>query len=598
MGIVNVNVIMENKKQINLRKFFARLWSLLKPVHKRFYALLAILVVLESLNLAGPYLLKFIIDEITNFDPEKLSLLIGLSAALFIVYQASSVVDYFADRKIFQIITRVYEHLLSSAHQKLVFLDLGYHEKENTGNKILKVQRGVDRINELIGNFSWDVAPTVLQIFFTTILLFFVDWRFGLIFCFFIPLFMVLTLRLNKKVYPYRRGRFDEEEKASGLMAQSIININTVKSFVQERNELNSYKKIIKRFKSNLWSEFSNILRYNYGRHLVIDTGRILMLLFGIHLAWQGSITIGSLVFVITVTEKAMFSLFRISRLYDRIMESAEPVDRIYQLSQEEPAVKNPKNGIIPKKVKGKIEFRRVSYKYEDSKEKALKDVSLKVLPGCMTAFVGPSGGGKTTLARLIFRHYDPQKGQVLLDGEDLRDYDLYEFRKNISIVPQEVEVFNTSIRDNIAYGNPKASFEEIEAAAKVANAEEFIGKLKKGYDTKVGERGIKLSGGQRQRIGIARAVLADPRILVFDEATSNLDSYSEKLIQEAMDKIRKNRTVIIIAHRLSTIKKADKIVVLEEGQVVEEGSHYQLANKSGGLYKKLTGLQELKDIE
>ena len=178
-----------------------------------------------------------------------------------------------------------------------------------------------------------------------------------------------------------------------------------------------------------------------------------------------------------------------------------------------------------------------------------------------------------------------------------MREYDLYGFRKFFAIVPQEVEIFNTSIRDNISYANAGVSFEEVQAAARIANAEEFILELAKGYETKVGERGIKLSGGQRQRIGIARAILANPRILIFDEATSSLDSYSEKLIQQAMDKISKGRTVIIIAHRLSTIKKADKIIVLEEGRVVEEGSHYELAQASGGLYAKLLKLQKMGDV-
>jgi ABC-type multidrug transport system fused ATPase/permease subunit len=215
-----------------------------------------------------------------------------------------------------------------------------------------------------------------------------------------------------------------------------------------------------------------------------------------------------------------------------------------------------------------------------------------------MTALVGPSGGGKTTSARMIFRHYDPQKGAVLLDGEDLRKYDLPSFRKQIAIVPQDVEVFNNSIKENIAYARPGASFAEIKKAAQIANAEEFINNLEKGYDTEVGERGIKLSGGQRQRIGIARAILADPKILIFDEATSNLDSYSEKLIQEAMEKIRKNRTVIVIAHRLSTIKKSDQIFVLEDGQLVEKGTHTQLAQEKCGLYRKLIDLQKLHQVE
>jgi len=197
-----------------------------------------------------------------------------------------------------------------------------------------------------------------------------------------------------------------------------------------------------------------------------------------------------------------------------------------------------------------------------------------------------------------LYRHYDPQSGRVLLDGRDLRDYDIASFRKFLAIVSQEVEIFDLSVYDNIAYAKPDASRREVQAAARIANAEEFIKKLDKGYDTMVGERGIKLSGGQRQRLGIARAILANPRVLIFDEATSNLDSQSEKLIQDAMEKISRNRTMIIIAHRLSTIKRADKIVVLEGGQVVETGSHAELSQVSGGLYAKLLNLQAMGEVE
>jgi len=227
-----------------------------------------------------------------------------------------------------------------------------------------------------------------------------------------------------------------------------------------------------------------------------------------------------------------------------------------------------------------------------------LNNINLKIPAGSITALVGPSGGGKTTVARMIYRHYDPQSGYVSLDSINLRDYDLYGFRKFIAIVPQEVEIFNESVLNNIAYAVPNASEQQILAAAKIANAHEFIIKLPQGYDTEVGERGVKLSGGQRQRVGIARAILANPRILIFDEATSNLDSYSEKLIQEAIEKIKENRTIIIIAHRLSTIKKANKIIVLENGRVVEEGSHYELMQNRGGLYMKLIQLQKMGEVE
>ncbi len=358
--------------------------------------------------------------------------------------------------------------------------------------------------------------------------------------------------------------------------------------------------KIIEDYKNGKVSQSTllEILKTNLKKNLVIDVGRRLILLFGVLLVWKGNMTIGSLVFVFMISEKALISLYRISRIHDRIMESSEAVDRLYWLSLEKSAVINKKGGLKPKQIGGKIEFKNASFIYKGSDLRALDRVNLKIRPGCVTALVGPSGGGKTTVARMIYRHYDPSEGKILLDDVNLKDYDLYALRRFFAIVPQDVEIFNTSVRENIAYAKSNVSFKEIKAAARIANAEEFIDDLKDGYDAVVGERGVKLSGGQKQRIGIARAILANPSILIFDEATSNLDSCSERLIQEAMDKISKSRTVIIIAHRLSTIKKADKIVVLERGGVVEEGSHFELSKIDGGLYQKLLYLQQMGEID
>ena len=294
----------------------------------------------------------------------------------------------------------------------------------------------------------------------------------------------------------------------------------------------------------------------------------------------------------------AYSALFRLSRFYDRMEEGKEGVRRLMELFSAKSDLVVKKDAIKPNHIKGVIEFKDVQFNYGSSKKSALNKISFKIEAGKMVALVGPSGSGKTTIARLVYRHYDPTSGQVLLDGKDLRDYDLHGFRHFLAIVPQEVEIFDLSVRDNIAYAKPDATQSEIEAAAKTANAHEFITKLDNGYETMVGERGIKLSGGQRQRLGIARALIANPKILIFDEATSSLDSQSEYLIQDAMDKIAKNRTTIVIAHRLSTIKKADKIIVLEEGSVVEEGSHLELAKIKGGLYAKLLKLQQLGEIK
>ncbi|EKE15749.1 MAG: hypothetical protein ACD_11C00107G0002 [uncultured bacterium] len=582
----------------NINDFWGRLWRLLKPSRARIIKLLVVTVCLELMRFVGPYILKLIIDLITNFSLAEIGLLVVYIIGMFVANQATSLLAFVQDKRIFKILVTAEAYLYNDAFSKLVSLSLGYHEKENTGSKVLKVQRGVQRIDDLLTNFFWDVAPTILQLLFTVVILFVVDWRFGLIILILAPVFLWLTVRINKDVYPHRRDRFAMEEEASGAMTQTVININAVQSFAQEEQEISFFEKMRDGIKNQILLEYGKILRQNLKRNFTIDFGRALILISGIYLIYSGEITIGTIVFVYTISEKALLSLYRISRLYDKIMESAEAVDRLYYLQQEKSEIVNPKNGIKPKDLDGKIEFKKVDFVYKNSTLKALDGVSFEIQPNCVTALVGPSGGGKTTVVRMIYRHYDATRGELLLDGKNIKDYDLGVFRKFMAIVPQEVEIFNSSIMDNIRYAKPKATIREIKAAARIANAEEFIDQLEKGYDTITGERGVKLSGGQRQRIGIARAILANPKILIFDEATSNLDSQSERLIQDAMDKICKNRTVIMIAHRLSTIKKADKIVVLEKGRVVETGSHFELSKTEGGLYQKLLQLQQLGEVD
>jgi len=575
-----------------------RLWKLLEPAHGLMRRIFFVMLAVELMRLVSPYLLKLIIDSISNFSADKILPLLVLILAMFVANEAVSFFQYTNDRRIFKMLADSESDLANETHKKLISLGLGYHEKENTGNKVSKVQRGIDKIIDLLSNLSWEVAPTILQIIFTTVALFWVDWRFGLVILFFVPIFIMLTLSVNRRVFPLRKMRFDNYEQAAGLMSQSIVNINTVKSFVQESRERQRFGNLREKLRLGIMHEYGKILAQNLKRNLVIDFGRLAIMSFGVYFVWRGSMTVGTLVFVFTISEKALISLFRISRLYDRIMESSEAVERIYEISHEKIDIENPGKGIKPKNIEGNIELRNVSFAYGESRAEALKNIDLIIPQGAITALIGPSGGGKTTLARMFYRHYDPTNGAVLLDGKDLRTYDIFAFRRFFAIVPQDVEIFNSSVKENIAYAKPNASLREIQAAARIANAEEFIDQLSEGYDTIVGERGIRLSGGQRQRIGIARAILANPKVLIFDEATSNLDSYSEKLIQDAMDKICKNRTVIIIAHRLSTIKKADKIVVLEKGEVVEQGSHGELSRISDGLYKKLLDLQQMGDVD
>lgn len=584
-------------KIISWKRFWIELWNLLRPFRRLFFGIFGIAVVAALLDLVKPYILKWVVDSLTNFNLANLPDLLKLIVLYILSDQLRTVIQYFKDRRVLLLLVKVEYFLGMKSQEKLLELSLGYHEKENTGSKIVKIERGADKISKFIENISWEMMPTLVQLVVTLPALFWADWRIGLSFLIFAPAFLITTYLANKKMYPIRKEIFKDYEIASGKMGQAVININAVQSFVQEKKELEGFDKIKSHIRDNENKQWGWMMKISLGRNLIADIGRGAVLVLGVYFVAKGIISVGSLIFAFTLSEKAYASLYRLTRFYDRMEEGREGVNRLLALFNYQNEVVDNPNGYKPKTIEGEIEFQNVSFAYSDNSRSAIVDLNLKINSGCVTALVGPSGGGKTTLARLIYRHYDPQSGRVLLDGRDLRDYRLRDFRRFLAIVPQEVEIFDLSVRENIAYAKPEASFKEIEAAARIANAEEFILRLENKYDTMVGERGIKLSGGQRQRIGIARAILANPRILIFDEATSNLDSQSEALIKDAMDKISRQRTMIIIAHRLSTIKKADKIIVLENGHVVEEGSHTELSRLDGGLYAKLLKLQELGEV-
>ncbi|MFH1890648.1 MAG: ATP-binding cassette domain-containing protein [Candidatus Kuenenbacteria bacterium] len=339
-------------------------------------------------------------------------------------------------------------------------------------------------------------------------------------------------------------------------------------------------------------------MKYNLLRSFIIDLGRISVIFYSTYLAWQGNLSLGSLVFFISLSETAYHALFRISRTYDRLIESSTGVQRITSLLSEKTSIKNNPKIKIKGKLMGKIEFKNVSFSYQSqSKTKILKNINITISPGETIALIGPSGGGKSTIVKLLYRHYDVTAGKILVDNNNIRDYDIYKYRSNLAIVPQEVEVFNTSIKENIAYGKARTNLMEIKKAAKAANID-FIEKMENGFETLVGERGVKLSGGQKQRVGIARAIVSNPSILIFDEATSNLDTHSEKQIQSSIANISKNQTMIIIAHRLSTIISADKIFVIDKGRIVESGTHAELLQNKNGIYSHLLELQALGGLK
>jgi ATP-binding cassette subfamily B protein len=304
-----------------------------------------------------------------------------------------------------------------------------------------------------------------------------------------------------------------------------------------------------------------------------------------------GKMTVGTLVAFTGLMGLFMRPIHQIAHMDERLNRAATSAQRIFEILDTEPAIYSRYGAKDSRELQGRIELQDVSFSY-DGIRKVLKDVSLTIEPGQMIGLAGPSGGGKTTMTNLICRFYDPLAGRILIDGVDVRDYDLTELRQRIGVVLQEPFLFHGTVTENIAYGHPEATLEQIIEASRAANAHDFIVGFPDGYDTLVGERGQSLSGGERQRISIARAILNDPSILILDEATSSVDTETEKLIQQALDRLVANRTTIAIAHRLSTLRKADRLVILDDGEIVEQGTHDELAGIEGGLYAKLLTLQ------
>jgi len=408
-----------------------------------------------------------------------------------------------------------------------------------------------------------------------------------------IPLVVAPVILLGRKVKALSRSSQDKIADVGSTISETLAAMKVVQAFGQERRELG-------RFSGTVERAFS-VARRRFGVRAVL-TFTLMLIMFGmiVTLLWEavsdvaaGRLSGGTIAAFIYLGSIVGGSFGALTETYGELLRGAGAAARIHELMMESPEIHAPANPVpLPLAAKGSLAFDHIEFRYPTRpEEKALHDLSLDIAPGETVAVVGPSGAGKSTLFQLALRFYDPQHGRVLLDGVDLRDADPAEVRSRIALVPQETIIFAASAKDNIRYGRWEASEEEIIVAAKAANAHEFLKDLPEGYDTFLGESGARLSGGQRQRIVIARALLRDAPLLLLDEATSALDAHSERLVQEALERLMKTRTTIVIAHRLATTRAADRIIVMDGGRIVEEGTHASL-NKADGLYASLARLQ------
>lgn len=581
--------------------FLKKVWLLVSPFKIQILAISLLTVLYEAVKMAVPYFFGRILDILVQNQG-----LVSIETALLVVAGLvgirlfNSTIDVLLDISIARASMAIDWFVSTKAFNKLLELSLDYHEKTNTGVKIDIINRGVDKLSDLFNTFAWEFQPVVLQLLITTIIIFLTNWKIGLVFAFSVIPFVFITFLIYKSVDKLRAKRYDLYEKTSGELGDVVSNITVVKAYAQEERENNSYSSIKTFIRRISMEEFKKYILRGYGRNLLIEILYGILLILGLLEVKNHNLTLGGLVFLINLSERAYSNIYRMGNMYERAIESVESVNRLGRLFQSKTTVKNAQNAIKVDNLIGQIRFKNVTFAYR--KKRVLKNVSFTIQPGSFTALVGKSGSGKSTIAKLLSRYYDPVRGQIIIDSKfDLKNLDLDSFRAQTAVVFQDSPVPNRQLWEVIAYSAGKTSFnsvkDRVEKAAKLSYAHDFIMDLEDGYKTLIGERGVKLSGGQRQRLAIARALFAQPQILIMDEPTSHLDTLSESLIQQALEDISKEHsfTKIIIAHRLSTVQNADQILVMDKGKLVEHGTHAQLLRQNG-VYAQIVHQSELKN--
>lgn len=567
---------------------YLRILSYIKPyMHRLIFAMFCTIMVAAG-NLYIPWIIKDIIDEVlADKNGTMLNWIAASIIAIFVVrglfwYGQNYLMSYVGQSVIIDIRAAVFK--------KLQRLSVSFYDKNKTGTIMSYVTNDVNALQSAMVENTIEMITEGFILIGSVVAMIYLDWRLTLFTVCTFPVVLWFMEFFGKKIRK-TGGRIQEcTADITSVLQESVASARVIKSFVREDYEVDRFDVENRaNFRANM-KNAQLMATLTPVVELVAAIGVTMIIWYGGNNVINGTITAGSLVAFLTYAVNISNPIKRLTRVIGNIQKALAAAQRVFMIIDMPEEIAESRDAKQLPEVSGKVEFQNVSFAYDD-KGNVITDLSFSVKPGEVIAIVGPSGAGKSTIANLLPRFYDVNKGDIKIDGHSVREVTLDSLREQVGIVPQETMLFNGSVYNNILYGRLDATKEEIEAAAKAANAHDFIMQLTDGYETKLGDRGVNLSGGQRQRIAIARAILKNPRILILDEATSALDTESERVVQEALDRLMVGRTSFVIAHRLSTVKNADKILVLEKGNLVESGTHDELLALDG-LYAHLYKIQ------
>lgn len=563
-----------------------------KPYKSILYGVVIGSLVAALLDLVFPMLVRQILNEVL---PQKnTDRLLHDTGILFILYLGNYGLLYLVNYYGHLMSAKIENDMRRDLFEHLQQMSFKYFDNAKTGQLLSRLTSDIAEIGELSFRGPNDIIVCCITMIGTIGILFLMNVYLGILIAVLLIAKTLHTVYVNKKM----KAAFRENRVKSGEITaraeESLGGIRLVKAFAQEEYELVRFMEKSLDFLETRRRSYKILAYFSGSVNFFTNITNLLILACGGLLIAKDKLSLSDFVAFLLYVNLFMKPLLRLTVFTEMYQRGMAGFQRFYEIMEMKPEIINQKDTVVCKKIRGEIEFDNLVFGYSDQK-KVIKGFNLKIAPGQTVAFVGETGAGKTTIASLLLRFYDPLSGRILVDGIDIRQYKQQELRRNIGIVQQDVFLFSDSVTHNIAYAKPEAEQSEVENAARLAAADKFIEELPNKYATEIGERGVKLSGGQKQRLAIARVFLKNPPIVILDEATSSLDNYTEKLIQESLDKLAENRTTLIIAHRMSTIKNADKIIVLNNGEVAEIGTHSTLMS-GGGLYYNLYNAQKQTD--